>query len=390
MPKSNICRKPIIVLLLLTTIALFTAFPAVTRVRAQKLQYSIEDNTITVTGPEFDIVISKGGGINEYRMGGARVLGETDIAFWGPGWSGFTATAWGSAPTKEPDIEETDWGLKITTYSRLEAIAGNVNYDVTAVFRIYKTGAVVVSFELKCIKPSDFAGAAVFVSYACETFKNKYFAAFKGRSKVFEVEKLPPEHEPGSGFWTIKSGTFSVAYASGPGLNIILAYLNPPEINTELSDEREWGGNEYATKGWVQDLIPKKEGGTVNFTWILFPHTKGPSFNERVLKILQMQAQTQSYILKVERIARSASAVENLKKSKELLPQVLRAICMADLDKAESLVTQAFNYAKTAFTIEFRRTTTFYIIIPMVVCVVLAGYAIRRWARTWKAERTES
>ena len=387
MTKSSISIG--LVLLLFSAMILLSAMSSVTKVRAQ-LEWEVTATEVIVRTPEFEIHVSKRGGIVAYYLGGAQVLGETSLAFWGPGWSGFWQTTGEGEITKEPNIEQFEGGVKITTYCRWDIPKG-LYFDFITVHRIYESGAVVISYLVKTWEASDFAGAAIFVRYPCDVFKGRYFAAFKGGNLVFEVEKLPEEHEPGSGFWRIQSGVFSVAYISAPGgaINVILAYITPSEIDTELSDEREWGGNEYATKGWIQDLVPKTAGGEANFTWIIFPHTRGGEFNKRAVEIMQLQASAYSYVAKVERIARSAAAKENLAKAKALLPKVLEAICRADLDTAKRYADEAYNYARAAFTIELRRASTLYIIIPLVVCVVVLGWAIRRWARSWKAERIE-
>ncbi|RLF16956.1 MAG: hypothetical protein DRJ66_02050 [Thermoprotei archaeon] len=361
--------------------------------KAQELTYEITDTEIVVTGATFEIHISKGGGINAYYFMGYPVLGTLGegvaINIWDRDWSAHPTTR--AEVIKDPEVKMYDWGLMIKTYSRVENPNKNLFYKYTTVHKIYKSGAVVISTVVEAYKDSDFAGGAILITFPCQFYKSGKVFAYRQGDISFKVEELPPEYNPEAeqeGF-VISSGTLDSGYLVMPPegkINVIIVYVDPPEIKyLEVSDARAWGSDYFYLCSWVApdwtglNLIPISAGDSHNFTWIVFPHNNGPSFSERFIKILNEGKRANDYILKVEKIAKSAKAKEDLKKAKEMLSKLLDAICSGDLDKAEGYATNAYKYARSAYSTEATRAGIRYIVIPIVICVALYGIAAKKW-----------
>ena len=187
----------------------------------------------------------------------------------------------------------------------------------------------------------------------------------------------------------IKHGMLDSGYLALPPegkINVLVVFINPPEIKyIEVSDARAWGSDYFYLCDWVApdwtglNLIPRSAGDSYNFTWMIFPHNNGPNFSERFLKIMNEGKAANNYIRKVEKIVKSAKAKADLEKARASLSKLISAICSGNLDKAEQFATDAYKYARSAYSTEATRAGIRYIIIPIVICVALYGLAAKKW-----------
>ncbi|RLF17755.1 MAG: hypothetical protein DRZ82_09495 [Thermoprotei archaeon] len=184
-------------------------------------------------------------------------------------------------------------------------------------------------------------------------------------------------------------GAFDILQISAPGgaVSLLFIVLTPPVIGGWIQDYRAWGADYYAVMPTVEGFSYKKslapgEGATIKF--LVFPHKKGAEYNAKAVEALSKQVSTYKYIAKVKGIAKSEKAIEYVEKAEKMLPQVLKYICMGDVDGALGVVNQAYNYARLAYRTEVLRIATWFIIIPaaasLVVIVLfgIKGIRIRR------------
>ena len=378
---------------IIATILVLTTVGTCNTTKAQALSYTMTDTEIVVSGATFEVHISKSGGITAYYFMGYPVLGTIGegvaINIWDRDWAAHPTTS--ATVIKDPEIKEYDWGLLIKTYSKVELPNKGMFYEYTTVHRVYKSGAVVISTIVKALKDSDFAGAAILITFPCKYYYNGKFIAYRQGSVSFSVDSFPPEYNPEAeqeGF-VIKHGMLDSGYLALPPegkINVLVVFINPPEIKyIEVSDARAWGSDYFYLCDWVApdwtglNLIPRSAGDSYNFTWMIFPHNNGPNFSERFLKIMNEGKAANNYIRKVEKIVKSAKAKADLEKARASLSKLISAICSGNLDKAEQFATDAYKYARSAYSTEATRAGIRYIIIPIVICVALYGLAAKKW-----------
>jgi len=378
---------------IITAILVLTTVGTCNTTKAQALSYTVTDTEIVVSGVTFEVHISKSGGITAYYFMGYPVLGTVG--------EGVTLNVrdkdWWSHPTtmatviKDPEIKEYDWGLLIKTYSKVELPEKSFFYRYTTVHKIYKSGAVVISTVVEALKDSVIKGGAILITFPCKYYANGKFIAYRQGSISFTVDSFPPEYNPEALQYgeVIVSGPADSGYLVPPfeeKINILIVFINPPEIKTtHVSDERGWGNDYFWIRGWVApawtglNLIPTTAGDEYNFTWIVFPHNNGPSFSESFINIINEGKTANNYIHNVEKIVKSAKAKADLEKARTSLSKLIPAICSGDLDKAEQFATDAYKYARSAYSTETTRAGIRYIIIPIVICVALYGLAAKKW-----------
>jgi len=389
MPRTKYLISLIMVVILISTIV-----GMCNPIKAQQeLSYTITDNEIIVSSTTFEIHISKGGGIAEYHFRGYLILGSkgvgTALILRDKDWRARPTTI--ATPIKDPEIEKCDWGLLIKTYSEDVLPAKSFAYRYTTIHKIYKSGAIVMSTVVEAIEDSKIQAASIMFKLPCGVYSNGKFIAYRQGAISFTVDSFPPEYikealEKGH---TITRGMLDSGYlalAPEGKINVVIIFIDPPEIKrVDVQDARRWREDafwlrNYVAPGWSGlDLIPRTAGDSYNFTWIVFPHNSGSSFSERIINILVEGKNALNYINKVEEIAKSAKARDYIQKARASLSELIPTICSGDLDKAEELATNAYEYARSAYSTEVTQIGIRYIIIPILICVALYGLAAKKW-----------
>jgi len=376
-----------IILSLIALIALLSTSVLLCRAQGGKISYEVTDTDVIVRGPHFEVYISLTGGIRKYIVDDTTVLKDTAVYMWGPKWAGAGFTTYIGDVVKDPDIEMIEGGVRIITYARWNRPQYSQFLDVVTVHEVYESGVVYVVQNITAFKDSQYELAVVMASLPCQVYMGRNATLYKEGSKIGDVYMKEEPAKPATRI--LYQGAFDILQISAPGgaVSLLFIVLTPPVIGGWIQDYRAWGADYYAVMPTVEGFSYKKslapgEGATIKF--LVFPHKKGAEYNAKAVEALSKQVSTYKYIAKVKGIAKSGKAIEYVEKAEKMLPQVLKYICMGDVDGALGVVNQAYNYARLAYRTEVLRIATWFIIIPaaasLVVIVLfgIKGIRIRR------------
>jgi len=354
-----------------------------------KLEYQITESYINVIGPNFEVHVSPAGGLVGYFVGGVQALEKASIFIWGPGYKYNKFIVDYFTPVEDPKIEEIEGGLRIITHSKCNLPQYSLFLECITVHEIYESGVVIINHTLSAWKDTSYEKMASRIRLSVDMYGGAKLIGYKGGKKVLELE-LPKEFK-GGGYYLAK-GSYSILSVSIPGTQVSLLFISfepPLPKRVEIGDDRKYGANYFSVRvrvsGYTFPSSGMKEGYKGVIAYLIFPHMLGKEFNDKAISVLQKQASVYDYISKVKEIAKSEKAKEYIAKAEELARDVLKAICMGNIDTALKYAEDAYNYAEKAYRTESTMVGVRYIIIPLIAYFVIIFLVIRRWSKRYKA-----
>ena len=365
--------------LLLLSIVLLTVLVHTSHVKCA-LEVNLTDSYIYVKGSDFEVQISKVGGIISYKLGGVVAVAKTSpyVRSSDKKYSKFITDFF--APVENPKVEKFEGGIRIITHSKCDVPDHSLFLECITVYEVYESGAILVNHTIRAWKDTPYDYVAVRMRITTDMYGGATFVGYLGTKKVLEIE-LPKEY-PGKK--TLSKTAFGIASVVMPNTKVSLLFvmINPPAPSkVEIWDERKWKRPYFISIIRVSGrTLPRKslaEGDEGIITYLLFPHMRGEEFNSKAISVLQKQTSVYDYIASIKEIAKSEKAKEALAKAEELVNVVLKAVCMGEVDLASDYVNKAYEYARSAYRTESTLFGIRYIVIPLVAYFVV--FAIIAW-----------
>lgn len=363
----KVTTSKLLIVFLITIILLYTSFIAsIHPIRASKLSYKVTTSDITIVSPDFEIHISKTGGISTYLFSGMQVMNVGLLIHpHGGGW--YFTTTYGTI-LKDPVIEQFEGGIKVTTFARWDDPTHDMHFDVTMEHYVYETGAVIVSILIQTWKDTPSIG------YACKIFQlppnifnGSSVVGYYGGSVSFKTT-IPTKKT-----WSIARGYSQILIITQRSISIVYVNLDPIMLVT-----MNWP-SKIEVKTEFTKNFPVYKGQEIKLMFLFWMHDKGEDFNKRLVQLFTKLSDAVAKIEQGKTAFKVSSARASLVQAEKTIPEAINAIAMANLDKAEELVNNVYNLARRGYLTEVRVRTSIYILIPLAISVVLLVWAKIRW-----------
>jgi len=344
---------------------------------ATELSWQVTENDITIISPTFEIHIAKTGGISSYLFADMEVrnIGLLIHPYKG-GW--YFTTTYGSI-LKDPVVEQFEGGVKVVTFARWDNPEYDMHFDVTMEHYVYETGAVMVSVLIQTWQdtPSIQYAFKIF-QISPDVFKGATVEGYYGGSLSFS-STIPEQKK-----WQIGKGYTQVLIITQRAISVVYVNLDPL-VNLVIN----WPSAIEVKTNFVSEF-PVYKGDELKLVFLFWMHDRGEDFNKKMIALFTKLSEAMAMIEQGKAAFSIPMARRNLVEAEEAIPEALNAIAMADLSRAEELISNVYNLARRGYLTEVRTRASIYIVIPLAICIVLLVWAKIKWTGRLIGTKTKS
>jgi len=375
-----------LILLLIPTIVL-SSLPTV---RSEAVQYNIVGTSVEVSVANVKFKILGTGAIVNLTINDELFVLYSGIRLHALTWELITAfTSEYVMGIVAPKVESFTNGIIVRTRAKF----WEPQVYLYGTYTIYNTGVIVVNYTFVVWNTTGMHWPGLRILFPCPEFSElTYLATMSaGNGSAVEVPYI-------GGDWAKGWNCIAIPSPTNPNTYLVVITLLPHPYtqsllrdhfsNTPLSTLAPWYRRNVGMMLVVREYEPSegwraRPGGSITWMYILYPHSEGRAFTEKLLTIgWELDKAIASLITgRIHvKMPTTRRILENLQKN---IPILIDKLATGDVTTASSLAESMYDKAKNLWLTEYYQKLIYFVLIPGAILFgIMILVSIRTIKRT--------